>query len=58
VREKKTYVFSRTLPAVIPKMIGEGIPLVDPRRRDLPLKLLAARSFPDGVVRLHYAVGN
>jgi riboflavin biosynthesis pyrimidine reductase len=43
---------------VIPKMIGEGIPLVDPRRRDRPLKLLAARSFPDGVVGLHYAAGN
>jgi dihydrofolate reductase len=42
---------------VIPKMIGEGIPLVAPRHRDLPLKLLASKTFPDGVVRLHYAVG-
>jgi dihydrofolate reductase len=41
---------------VIPKMIGEGIPLVAPRHRDLGLKLLASASFPDGVVRLHYAV--
>ena len=41
---------------VIPKMIGEGIPLVAPRHRDLGLKLLATKSFPDGVVKLHYAV--
>ena len=41
---------------VIPKMIGEGIPLVAPRHRDLSLKLLATKSFPDGVVKLHYAV--
>lgn len=40
---------------VIPKMIGEGVPLVAPRHRDLPLKLLASKTFPD-VVRLHYAV--
>ena len=41
---------------VIPKMIGEGIPLVAPSHRDIPLKLLASRKFPDGVVRLHYTV--
>jgi dihydrofolate reductase len=41
---------------VIPKMIGEGIPFVAPRHRDLGLKLLATKSFPDGVVKLHYAV--
>jgi len=41
---------------VIPKMIGEGIPLVAPRHRDLGLKLLATKSFHDGVVKLHYAV--
>src|SRR5260370_11058501 len=41
---------------VIPKMIGEGIPLVAPRHRDLRLKLLATKRFPDGVVRLHYAL--
>ena len=41
---------------VIPKMIGEGIPLVAPRHRDLRLKLLATKRFPDGVIRLHYAV--
>jgi dihydrofolate reductase len=41
---------------VIPRMIGEGIPLVAPRHRDLDLKLLATQKFPDGVIRLHYAV--
>lgn len=41
---------------VIPTMIGEGIPLVAPRHRDLHLRLLASKKFPDGVVRLHYAV--
>jgi dihydrofolate reductase len=41
---------------VIPKMIGEGIPLIAPRHRDLSLKLLASKQFPDGVVKLHYTV--
>jgi dihydrofolate reductase len=41
---------------VIPKMIGEGIPLVAPRHLDIALKLLASKRFPDGVVKLHYAV--
>ena len=41
---------------VIPVMIGEGIPLVEPRHRSVPLALLSARSFADGVVRLHYRV--
>jgi dihydrofolate reductase len=41
---------------LIPILIGEGIPLVAPRHRSIPLKLLAARKFPDGVVHLHYRV--
>jgi dihydrofolate reductase len=41
---------------LIPTMIGDGIPLVAPRHRDVPLKLLTTKRFPDGVVRLHYAV--
>jgi dihydrofolate reductase len=41
---------------VIPHLIGEGIPLVSPRHRNLLLKLLSCRTFADGVVRLHYAV--
>jgi dihydrofolate reductase len=43
--------------SVIPTFIGEGIPLIAPRHRTVPLKLLSIKKFPDGVVRLHYAVG-
>ena len=41
---------------VIPVFIGKGIPLVVPRHRDIPLRLLTSKKFPDGVVRLRYAV--
>ena len=41
---------------VIPTFIGEGIPLVAPRHRDVPLRLRSARKYPDGVVRLRYEV--
>lgn len=41
---------------VIPKFIGEGIPLIAPRHRDVELKLLSSTPYSDGVVRLHYAV--
>ena len=41
---------------VIPVFIGKGIPLVAPRHRDVPLRLLSSRKYPDGVVRLHYQV--
>ena len=41
---------------VIPTFIGEGIPLVAPRLRTVPLKLVSCKNFSDGVVRLHYAV--
>lgn len=41
---------------VIPTFIGEGIPLIAPRHRTVPLKLISCRKFSDGVVRLHYAV--
>ena len=41
---------------VIPILIGEGIPLVQPRHRSIPLKLLATKKFPDGVVHLRYRV--
>ena len=42
---------------VIPTFIGEGIPLIKPRHRLVPLKLLSTHEYPDGVVRLHYEVG-
>lgn len=41
---------------VIPTMIGEGIPLVAPRHRDVALKLLENKKFPDDSLRLRYAV--
>ena len=41
---------------VIPTFIGEGIPLIAPGRRTLPLKLLSTKKYSDGVVRLHYQV--
>lgn len=41
---------------VIPVFIGEGIPLVAPRHRDVSLRLLSSRKYPDGVVRLRYEV--
>jgi dihydrofolate reductase len=41
---------------VIPVLIGEGIPLIQPRHRFVALKLLSAKKFPDGVVSLRYRV--
>ena len=41
---------------VIPTLIGEGIPLIAPRHGTVELELLSTKSWPDGVVRLHYAV--
>jgi len=41
---------------VIPTFIGEGIPLIAPARRTVPLKLISCKKFTDGVVGLHYAV--
>jgi dihydrofolate reductase len=41
---------------VVPTFIGEGIPLLAPKHRQVPLHLLAARPFPDGVVQLHYEI--
>ena len=41
---------------VVPVFIGEGIPLVAPRHRDVPLRLRSSRRYPDGVVRLRYEV--
>lgn len=41
---------------VIPTFIGEGIPLVALRQRDIALRLRSARKYPDGVVRLRYEI--
>jgi dihydrofolate reductase len=44
--------------SVVPTFIGEGIPLIAPRHREVPLRLLDVRQFPDGVVQVHYEVGS
>jgi dihydrofolate reductase len=44
--------------SVIPVFIGEGIPLLGPGRRTIPLKLISSAKFEDGVVSLHYDVRN
>ena len=41
---------------VIPILIGDGIPLIKPQHRSIPLKLLSTKKFSDGVVQLHYRV--
>lgn len=41
---------------IIPLLIGEGIPLVAPRHRDVSLRLRSSRKYPDGVVRVRYEV--
>jgi dihydrofolate reductase len=41
---------------VVPILIGEGIPWIQPRHRLIRLKLLSSKKFPDGVVTLHYLV--
>jgi len=43
---------------VIPVLIGEGIPLIQPRHREVRLKLLSSKEFPDGVVHLNYRVAH
>ena len=41
---------------VVPILIGEGIPLIQPRHRLIRLKLLSSKEFSDGVVGLRYQV--
>ena len=41
---------------VIPKFIGEGIPLIASGPRAVPLKLISCTKVTDGVVKLHYTV--
>jgi dihydrofolate reductase len=44
--------------SVVPVFIGQGIPLIAPRHRHVPLHLRSTESFADGVVLLHYEVQN
>jgi dihydrofolate reductase len=41
---------------VIPTLIGEGIPLIAPRHRDVPLCLRSVKKYRDDVLRLRYEV--
>jgi dihydrofolate reductase len=41
---------------IVPTFIGEGIPLIAARHREVPLRLLSSQPFPDSVVQLHYEV--
>lgn len=43
---------------VIPNFIGEGIPLMAPRHRDIALRLLSTKKYRDGVVELRYEVNS
>jgi dihydrofolate reductase len=40
--------------SVVPVFIGEGIPLIAPRHRHVPLELLKTERFEDGLVQLQY----
>ena len=42
--------------SVVPIFIGEGIPLIGPRHREVPLTLRSVKPFPDGVVQVHYDI--
>jgi dihydrofolate reductase len=41
---------------VMPVFIGEGIPLIAPKHRQVSLSLRSATRYPDGAVQLHYDV--
>jgi dihydrofolate reductase len=42
--------------SIVPVFIGEGIPLIAPRHRQVPLSLRSVTPFADGVVQVHYDV--
>ena len=42
--------------SVVPIFIGEGIPLIAPRHREVPLHLRSVKAFPDGMIQVHYDV--
>ena len=41
---------------VVPTFIGDGIPLIAPRHREVPLRLRSLQRFADSVVQLLYEV--
>jgi dihydrofolate reductase len=50
-------VIDEFIVTVVPIFIGKGIPLIAPRHLNVPLKLRSAKTFPDGVVQVHYDIG-
>jgi dihydrofolate reductase len=44
--------------SVVPVFIGDGIPLIARRHRNVPLDLLSTERFQDGLVQLRYRVQN
>jgi dihydrofolate reductase len=42
--------------SVVPVLIGEGIPLIARRHRQVALELRSVKRFDDGLVQLHYLV--
>ena len=42
--------------SIVPIFIGDGVPLIARRHREVPLRLRSTKAFPDGVVQLHYEV--
>ena len=40
--------------SVVPVFIGDGVPLIAPRHRHVPLELRSVERFDDGVVQLRY----
>jgi len=50
------HVIDEFIITVVPTFIGEGIPLIAPRHREVALRLLSLRRFSDGVVQFHYEV--
>jgi dihydrofolate reductase len=42
--------------SVVPVFIGDGIPLIARRHRQVPLELVSSTPYDDGLVQLHYRV--
>ena len=51
-------VIDKFVMSVAPVFIGDGIPLIARRHRQVPLDLHSIERFEDGVVQLHYRVLN
>ena len=48
-------VVDEVILTIVPTLLGEGLPLFLPRPAGTELRLRDTRSFPDGLVQLHYA---